>query len=248
MAAATQAFQLPIYYTNNCVVSWASNTTLTVTTGQTRNSTNVADIVESSSSTINAAVNGVNGLDVGTFAASTWYYIFAIGSSLNNSVPAYLISASATAPTLPAGGYDVFSLVGTWVTDSSTHFVNGYVAGNGNVRDFFYDTPIQVITNGASATAVAVDVSAAVPPIQNTPVLLGATFSPATAGDYASFLPGDSTATPISNLPGSVAAKINGGEITVLSRIVTSVSKIKYVNSAASGSTNAWVKGFRFYI
>lgn len=51
--------------------------------------------------TINAAAAGVvNGLDGGSLAASTWYYVWAIS---NGATTGGLLSLSSTAPTLPAG-------------------------------------------------------------------------------------------------------------------------------------------------
>lgn len=50
--------------------------------------------------TINAAVNGVNGLDTGTVTNDTNYFVWLIG---NRTTVAGLLSTSDTAPTLPAG-------------------------------------------------------------------------------------------------------------------------------------------------
>jgi hypothetical protein len=52
------------------------------------------------SCTIDMTVTGAAGLDTGTIAASTWYYIYAIS---NGSAVSCLGSASATTPTLPTG-------------------------------------------------------------------------------------------------------------------------------------------------
>lgn len=50
--------------------------------------------------TINGATTGANGLDTGSLANNTWYYIYIIHTG---SAAAGLISTSATTPTMPAG-------------------------------------------------------------------------------------------------------------------------------------------------
>lgn len=67
--------------------------------------------------TINSATVGANGLDTGTLAASTFYYVFVIN---NGTTTAGLLSLSATAPTLPSG-YTYFARVGAIYTDSSAN-------------------------------------------------------------------------------------------------------------------------------
>ncbi|MEN6550208.1 MAG: hypothetical protein ABFE07_29540 [Armatimonadia bacterium] len=52
--------------------------------------------------TLNSAGSGANGLDTGALVNATWYYIYLILKPATETV-ASLLSASATAPTLPAG-------------------------------------------------------------------------------------------------------------------------------------------------
>jgi hypothetical protein len=245
---------LPLKYINDLQISndaTSPNTVLDIAAGQTNGTDginpNLIDMPLLSGVSINSAVNGANGLDTGTLAASTWYYIYEIGSSINAQQPAALLSASATAPTLPQG-YDVFRLIGYWLTDGSAHFLKGYQVGNASFRQHVWDTPIQVITNGAATSATAVDLSSAVPPVQNTLAQLNAEYDPATAGDKVTFIPGDSSATNGPFIVGSVAAKNNSAQVEVLARLVSSLPKIQYINSAASGSTNAWVQGFKYFV
>lgn len=65
---------------------------------------------------LNLTVNGVNGLDVGTLAASTWYYVYIIA---NGPAVVSLASLSPTAPTLPSG-YIYSCRLGAVSTDSMT--------------------------------------------------------------------------------------------------------------------------------
>ena len=68
---------------------------------------------------VSGAINtsGANGLDTGTLASSTWYYVWVIYNP-STSTTAALFSASATSPTLPSG-YTFAARVGTVRTDGT---------------------------------------------------------------------------------------------------------------------------------
>lgn len=66
---------------------------------------------------INTAVVGANGLDTGSLASSSIYYVYLID---NGSAPAALMSLSSTSPTLPTG-YTFSCRLSADFTDSSTH-------------------------------------------------------------------------------------------------------------------------------
>jgi len=70
--------------------------------------------------TINAAVNGANGLDSGGLANNSWYYIFVIYNPTTATV-AGLLSTSSSSPTLPSG-YTALGRFGAIPTDGSATF------------------------------------------------------------------------------------------------------------------------------
>lgn len=183
-------------------LAWISNTSISVAAGQARDSTNVNDIVLGSLATINAAVNGLNGLDTGALAASTFYAVYVISSSTlsNNSAagnykaPGALLSLSATAPTLP-NGYDMFRRVGYVLTDGSVHILAFRQTGSGLAREMWYDALISVLAGGAAATFAAVSLVTAVPAIGITKVSFNATITPTAAGDLAALRPTGSSST-----------------------------------------------------
>jgi hypothetical protein len=80
---------------------WASGTTLTMGTLNCMDSLRTT-LITCASATLNFGTNGLNGLDAGSIASNTWYYIYAI---LNPTTLAtgYLASTSSTSPTLPSG-------------------------------------------------------------------------------------------------------------------------------------------------
>jgi hypothetical protein len=82
-----------------------------------KNSSNVTKVLRGVSLSVTLTVSGANGLDTGTSAASTWYYLYVIWNPTTLSA-AGLLSLSATAPTLPSG-YTYFARVGTIRTDAT---------------------------------------------------------------------------------------------------------------------------------
>lgn len=230
-------------------IAVASNTTLTVSAGSAIDSTNQSNMILPLAITINAAVNGLNGLDSGVFQASKTYGIYEIGSSMGAEPTGGIMSLSMTAPLLPVGKkYDVFKLIGLAFSDGSTHFLNVRQVGNSNLRQYYFDSNIAVLAAGTATSLTAIDLSAAVPVIDALPVYIEVEYTPATANDKVSFAPGGSTATLLPHINGSVAAKINSGQLKVLSKLVSSLPTILYINSAAAGSTNVWVTGFEHFV
>lgn len=182
-------------YANGAGLSVASNTTLGIGTGQLRDSTNINDIVIGTALVINSAVNGVNGLDSGTIANSTFYAVFVIGDSTQNNPTAGLISTSATAPVLPAG-YDMMRRVGWALTDGAAHFLKGTQTGakNSTLRKWWWDAPISVLGATAAAAFTAQSLAVAVPPIA-TVVTLQATLVANAASEFVALRPTGSSST-----------------------------------------------------
>ncbi len=103
--------------------NWASNATATIAFGSiVVTGTNISHHVPSNSLTLNSATSGANGLDTGSIANSTWYFIYVIYNP-TTSTTACLMSLSATAPTLPSGYTLKSSAIGAVRTDSSGHFL-----------------------------------------------------------------------------------------------------------------------------
>lgn len=240
---------LPFLYINGLQVTVGDNTNLTISSGQCRDSTNTNDILFTTGVNLNAATNGVNGLDTGTFAATKTYYVYAIGSSLNEKVPASLMSLSASAPVIPSG-YDVFRQIGFAFSDDSVHFLKMFALGNDNYRQLWLDARRNVLAGGTSATFAAVDLSGAIPlmsGIGNMSIYMYYSFTPNTAGDAASIRPTGSASTTFIDITGVVAAKAQVGQIKVVSAIGSSKPEIDYL-VAASGSLTLSVQGFDYFI
>lgn len=125
--------------------------------------------VTSVSVSISMVSNGANGLDAGSVAAATWYYIYVI---YNGSTIAGLASLSSTSPTLPAG-YTYFARVGAISTGAAstnlTRIVQygrhaQYVVVTSSQTPNLPSMGFGIAGNVATPTWVAIAVAAFVPP------------------------------------------------------------------------------------
>lgn len=242
-------------YVNGMQISWTSVTTLSITAGQCRDSTNNIDISignpytsSAVSTTVNLATTGLNALDTGALANTTWYYIYAIGDSSFYNPTGFIVSTNPTTPQLPVG-YDSIRVVGYWVTDGSAHLRKGYITGNGGNKSFVYDAPVSVLSSGTQTGSFAlVNLANGVPPINNTFATLTVSFLAASAGAFVTLVPGDSTSTTGVQVSDGVSTQAQLVQAKVLSRIVTTNAQILYENSIASCATTLLVQGFDYSI
>jgi hypothetical protein len=88
--------------TNTTSATAASHVLVTADQVLLWNASNGAINLQTISLDINANASGANGLDTGSFTANTWYYVWVIYNGVT-ATTAGLLSASATAPTMPSG-------------------------------------------------------------------------------------------------------------------------------------------------
>lgn len=106
--------------------------------------------------TADITASGADGLDTGSEANSTWYFIWVI---YNSTTVASLLSTSSTAPTMPSG-YTYKGLVGAVYNDSGGDFDWFHQEGN------FVTLNETSAASGLTATTLtSIDISAFVPPI-----------------------------------------------------------------------------------
>jgi len=189
---------------------------------------------------ISTGSNGVNGLDVGSVAASTWYSVWII---YNGTTVAGLISTSATAPTMPSG-YTYKARVGWMVTDGSAHLVNTLQLGK---RAQYVAPPL--IANGVkgtySATAPAWAAQAVTAFVPSTAseigVIVGGKYNNGTASNVAvapnNGYAGTASTTPP---PGAVDSGAPAAMVTVW--MVLESTNI-YLESSAAGA-GWWCQGW----
>lgn len=263
-------YALPHLYINGLQLSAATPTAATVIAvapGAARDSTNSIDMVVGLQNYfgidnpallfqnyqpglfVNSAVNGVNGLDTGTIAASTQYAVYLIGDSRNyNNTAAVLSLTSNTAPTLPVG-YDSYRLIGFWATDASSHFVyaTNKPQNMAGALTYFNSPAVTVLTGGTATTFTAIDLTtnSAIPTttLQNVMVTLLVTYTPAAAGNTVQFRPTGSAAT--GNLPtitGTTAGFAQTQYINVIAGVGASKPEIDYKVTASDAVTVAVVQ------
>lgn len=175
---------------------------LTVGAGQCRDSKNVMDMMVglpnltdgvnqqlnganvTAPLTISGATSGALGLDQGTLAASTGYYVYLIGSSASIKPTSALISLNKpdTGPVMPTG-YDSWRMIGHVFTSSTTNFLPYRMNGHGSSKYVQYSAPISVLSGGTSTAAVDINLSTAVPDMHSGVVTTLITYVATTVGD-----------------------------------------------------------------
>jgi hypothetical protein len=259
-------YALPHLYVSGLSISPASTTLLSVAPGAARDSTNSIDMVVGLQNyfgidnpalqfanyqpglLINSAVNGVNGLDIGTIAASTQYAVYLIGDSRNYNVTAAVISlTSQPGPFMPAG-YDSFRLIGFIQTDGSSHFVYAThkpqnIAG---LLQYYNSPAIAVLTGGTATSFTAIDLttSSAIPTTTLPNVIVGllVVFTPAAAGDVVQFRPtGSSATTNIPTIVGAAAGIAQTQYLVMIAGVGSSKPEIDYLVTSSSDAVTVSV-------
>lgn len=255
MATPNETFkqygQLPFYYFNGLLISndaTTPNTLIDVAAGSCLDSTATFQINLTAPITISNAFVGAGGLDTGTVAASTVYSVYLLGDPVNQTQPKGVISTSAT-PLMPAG-YEVYSLIGYVVTDSSKNFLKGYWSDNDTAtRTFTYDAPQATgVTAGHATSYTAVDLSALVPNVNNTPVVIAYSFNPNAATTSFLLLQGVNSTGAAVKITGQVASAPITGNATVLAQISSSKPEINYTGVSSSDTTVLNVAGYSYYL
>lgn len=112
-------------------------------------------VVSSFSKTVDMTASGANGLDTGSEGASTWYHIWAIAKT--DGTNASLLSASATAPTMPSG-YTLKTYLGTVYNDGGSDFIVFY-----QLDKKVACAEAVVLSNGTSTTWASISLATVVP-------------------------------------------------------------------------------------
>lgn len=115
---------LSVFLSKNLVVSRTSSSIVRIQSDYTtlQKSSDLSVRATSVDVSCNITSSGANGLDSGSEASSTWYYVHAIRKSSDGTLGC-LLSTSATSPSLPTG-YDQSTVVSAARNDSSSNFVD----------------------------------------------------------------------------------------------------------------------------
>lgn len=256
-------YALPHLYIQGLNISIYSTTVLAVAQGAARDQTNAVDIMLGEANLlgnvlpapqfanyqpailINSAVNGANGLDTGTIAASTQYAIWLIGDSRQYNPTAAILSLTSNPfPVLPLG-YDSMRLIGFIETDGSSHFVYAtHKPQNMTGALTYYVSPASVLAAGNATTFTAVDCSTPIPTttLPNVIASLLVTFTPAAVGDVAQFRPtGSSATTNVTTIVGAAAGIAQSQYLQLILGVGTSKPEFDYLVTSSSDSLNVSV-------
>lgn len=243
------------YYINGLGISndaTTPNTLLDIAPGSCMDVTGTYQLTSNANIVINAAVNGLNGLDTGTFAASKVYAVYMVWDPVTNQPNGAMISLSLTAPLMPFG-YSAYLLIGYAVTDASVHFLKGYwTAGNTSARTFTYDAvQATAITAGHATAYTNVNLITLVPNVNNTPVQVYSSYVPATAGNILSLQAGNATGAQA-----VVTGQVATVAVTTINTILAQTVAISTVNSPvvnyketnASDAVALNVAGYQWFV
>jgi len=133
--------------------------------GQCRGDDDTNDIISSSELVVSLEVSGKGGLDQGSEAPSTWYYVFAIYDPPNKY--AGLFSTSKTSPVLPSG-FTIKRRIGVVRNDSNSDLIPFIQTGKDRRRDYLWDVSgidLVVLSMGNSIEWATIDCSSLAPPV-----------------------------------------------------------------------------------
>ena len=119
-----------------------------------QNTTGASLRLSSQSYLLNISISGLDGLDTGAEAISTWYYIWIIS---NGTTHGSLFSTSSTSPVMPTG-YTYKALVGAIYNNASSNFIRIY-----QKDEKVGTTETQILVNGQSITPVALSLTTIIP-------------------------------------------------------------------------------------
>ncbi len=272
-------------YCNGCALTYLTATTMTVGAGQCRDSTDTTDLIvgatqyvnsvaESGSNatsvavTINTALTGAGGVDLGggtAITASRMYAVFVIGDSRGFGAASALLSlepltatstaSSAAVPSLPAG-YDCYRYVGSVAMDSSRHIVAFMQTGAGLTRTIWYDSgtldathiglAIPSSATAASQTLATIGVLSTIVPQKAIEVMIYGSLVANAAGDSLLLTPKGFTAAATgfrTNASGTVVGEVMRVPCN-FNAATPNIVEIDYATSSATATVAFTLPGY----
>jgi hypothetical protein len=173
--------------------------------------------------------SGVNGLDTGAEANTTWYHIWAI-AKVDGTLDS-LLSVSATAPTMPAG-YTYKLYLGCIMNDSSGNFVPTYQVDNKAVR-----LNVLIVSDGTQTNYTEVNLAVIIP--STAKKAMGAIYETATG--YWGYLASDSSGT------GAIWA-VSGWNVAAnfFSIVILTPQRVWYKTDNAASPLRVWIHGWEY--
>jgi hypothetical protein len=239
------------------------NTKLDITAGLARDQTNTYDINLGNflganpglpadvTTTVNAAVVGAGGIDVGTLGNNKVYYVYILLAADYTTSAMISLAAPSAGPVMPYN-YLAYRHIGFIVTNSSAQFLPAYWSGNRNSRNMSFDAPQATAVSAGNATSYTnVNLTNWVPLINNTPVSIYSAFTPGAASRTLNLSPAGATGNAI-QITGQVTSVVVTSVDTVLARNATISSvlspAIEYKVANSGDAVALYVGGFQYDI
>jgi hypothetical protein len=108
---------------------------------------------------LDIGTSGKNGLDTGSVASSTWYYLYMIFNPDTGEI-AGLFSLSASSPTMPSG-FTQKRLISAIRTDGSSQFITAVVQQDKRVEYLYYQSALSA---GGATSWTSISLASIVPP------------------------------------------------------------------------------------
>jgi hypothetical protein len=258
----TQIANKPNLYAYGCQHLYASATTITVTSGQLRDSTNTFDIVVPNDIVVSTSFVGAGGLDEGVVQPDTFYAVYVLYDYTHTNNPVGLLSKNPITPVMPSINgvtYSALRLIGYIKTIPVGNDIYGFrIIGTGNDRQHIWDNVSPSIIGGTATTYTPLSLSNAVPNIlglsATAPKSIGISTSsaitPTAAGnslELSNF--NELFAQFSSELSAVVAAVRQTGELSLAADFTSALDyKIKYRLTGTGGSADVQVSSFTFPI
>jgi len=224
------------------------NYQIDIETGICRSDDDTTDFSTSSTITVDITQSGANGLDAGSEASWTWYYIYVIYNPTTTTY-AGLLSTSSSSPTMPSG-YTKKRRIGVVINNGSSNFKQ-YRANYHLGREVFHvyndedEDNVQLLSNGGATSWTDVYAGASIPPTS----LHGYFVMRFSANNYDQkcfVRPKGATINEPPTCAYAGAQTISALATSSLAfEMKTDSSRyIQYIHSSASNELSLWVMGF----
>lgn len=245
--------QPPFAYANGYQISsdLVSQNIIHIAPGSIRDSTDTFQMVNTDPITVYSNGIGINGLDTGTLAANTPYYLYLIGDAFSGLPFGAIFSANATQPLLPSG-YNIFKIIGYLSTDNSANFRQAFWSGDNSERICLYGAQIKVLDGGFALTVTTVPLNiGTVPLIDNVEAILQLQGAATAANIRVAYSPFGANGNTIVIQTSAVSSYS-----TLVSSMVTPINSVtgypsfqyQWLDAAAGHDATVYVIGYRYTI
>lgn len=167
--ATSKRFSNRLFCSGYSYEAFASTNTISIAAGSCSSDNGRAIIEDLNSGSVDLDTTGSGGLDTGTVAANTTYYLWKLRGE---SGVTQIASTNLSAPILPSGYEDYKRRIGSVITDGSAVVMSGYIAGDEGLTRRFHFTqvtkaaPYQLLNEaniGQTGSRTSVDFTDVVP-------------------------------------------------------------------------------------